>query len=123
MFTQGLDHITIWSDDADKTRGFYCDILGLTDGFRPDLGFPGLWLYSGDRAVIHIYLGNGPDSATTGAVDHVAFKGVGDPRALATRLEQAGLPFKAQTVTGGLRQVFCEDPNGVKLEFNFPKEG
>ncbi len=48
-----LQHYTIEPSDLEATKDFYCDVLGLENGDRPPLGFPGYWLYSGgvaDRA-------------------------------------------------------------------------
>jgi catechol 2,3-dioxygenase-like lactoylglutathione lyase family enzyme len=120
MYVQGLDHFTIWTDDADRTRHFYCDIIGLHDGPRPDLGFPGLWLYSADHPVVHVYIGQEVSRERTGAFDHIAFRGTGDPAPLVERLKQEGVEHKFQTVANGIRQVFCVDPHGVRVEFNFP---
>ena len=33
---------------------WYCDILGLRTGPRPDFPFQGAWLYAGENAVIHL---------------------------------------------------------------------
>lgn len=120
MFTQGLDHFTIWTDDPAQTRHFYCDILGLTEGARPPLGFPGMWLYSDGRPVVHVNFGDNVERRALGAFDHVAFRGVGDPAPLVEKLRAEGIDHKAQTVANGIRQVFCADPHGVKVEFNFP---
>ncbi len=49
-----IEHYLVLCDDVDHTRDFYRDVLGLRDGFRPDLGFPGYWLYAGDVPCIHI---------------------------------------------------------------------
>src|SRR5947199_10423195 len=43
----GLQHYTIEPADLEKTKDFYCDVLGLENGDRPPLDFPGYWLYSG----------------------------------------------------------------------------
>ena len=45
-----LDHYTINCADMEKTRDFYRDVLDLKEGFRPDLPFPGYWMYCGDAA-------------------------------------------------------------------------
>ena len=37
----GLQHYTIEPRDLQKTSDFYVDVLGLEDGARPPLGFPG----------------------------------------------------------------------------------
>ena len=120
MFTQGLDHFTIWTADPDATRRFYCGILGLTEGKRPDLGFPGMWLYAGAKPVVHVNFGDKLPGDGANAFDHVAFSGIGDPEPLVDKLKAEGVTHKAQTVGGGIRQVFCVDPQGVRVEFNFP---
>ena len=47
MAVSGMNHFTILTDDVDATVNFYRDLLGLVAGERPDLGFPGAWLYAG----------------------------------------------------------------------------
>src|SRR5207253_8105471 len=77
MPLNALHHITVQTNDLEATRDFYRDILGLEVGFRPDLNFPGYWLYCGDVPVVHLVpkdnaIGGGP-SPDTGAFDHFAF--------------------------------------------------
>ena len=50
MAATGMNHFTVLTDDVPATVGFYRDLLGLTDGPRPPLGFPGAWLYAGGQA-------------------------------------------------------------------------
>ena len=48
----GMNRFTVTAEDRGQTLAFYCDLLGLHEGHRPDLGFPGAWLYAGGlRAV------------------------------------------------------------------------
>src|SRR6202000_2921008 len=54
MALNALHHITVMTKDLDATRDFYRDILGLTEGFRPELPFPGYWLYCGETPVVHL---------------------------------------------------------------------
>ena len=49
-----LQHYTIEPSDLERTKDFYCDVLGLENGDRPPLGFPGYWLYSGGVATVHL---------------------------------------------------------------------
>ena len=49
-----LDHCSIRTLDLNKSRIFYVDILGMTEGDRPNLPFPGHWLYLGEQTVIHL---------------------------------------------------------------------
>src|SRR5215469_6617422 len=65
MPLNALHHVTVKTADLEATRDFYRDILGLEVGFRPDLDFPGYWLYCGDIPVVHLVpegsaIGGGP---------------------------------------------------------------
>ena len=51
MSVQGMNHFTVLSDDLEVTKQFYCDLLGLEVGPRPNFQFPGWWLYAGDTPV------------------------------------------------------------------------
>ncbi len=46
-----MEHYLVLTKDIDATRDFYCRVLGMKDGFRPPLGFPGYWLYLGETPV------------------------------------------------------------------------
>jgi catechol 2,3-dioxygenase-like lactoylglutathione lyase family enzyme len=132
MPLQRLEHYLVLSDDIDNTRDFYRDVLGMTEGFRPDLDFPGYWLYLGDVPCIHIAewasyavwtkkvgIPVSSRASATGPVDHIAFAGTGfaDVRA---RLVARGLDFAENSLDDiGLKQMFLRDPNGVPIEINF----
>jgi catechol 2,3-dioxygenase-like lactoylglutathione lyase family enzyme len=127
MALQGLEHYTIQCVDLEGTRDFYRDVLGLTDGFRPQLGFKGYWLYCGDVPVVHLLGAEGalPENReakpgkSTGALDHIAFRGVDAPATIA-KLRQHGLAFRENLIRDiALHQVFVRDPNGIMVEMNF----
>ena len=127
-----MEHYLVLTDDIDQTRNFYLDVLGLQDGFRPDLGFPGYWLYLGAVPVLHIaewetYTAHSAAKAIpvttrasgTGALDHIAFNGT-DVEAMIKRLQAENISFhRNDAPNAGLVQLFLDDPNGVKLELNF----
>src|ERR1700757_1381484 len=113
MALEALDHYTIHCVDMPATRDFYRDVLGLTEGFRPQLAFAGHWLYCGERAVVHLLGADGalPESrgakpgADTGGLDHVAFRGT-DSAATIARLKQHGLAFRENLLRDiGLHQI------------------
>ncbi|MET0282163.1 MAG: VOC family protein [Steroidobacteraceae bacterium] len=129
-----LEHFLVMTHDVDGTRDFYRDVLGFLEGPRPELGFLGYWLYLGDTPVIHIadwktYTSHSQQLGIpvtrpangTGPLDHVAFNGEAvHYAALRARLDQRGLAFHPHDSPAiGLRQLFLEDPNGLKLELNF----
>ncbi len=121
MAIAAIDHYTILTKDLDATRHFYCNVLGLTEGWRPPFSFPGIWLYAGGHPIVHVIAGREFQAGGTGAVDHLAFLGAGDPDDVAKRIKAAGVQVSARVVPGTkIRQLFCTDPNGVRLELNFP---
>ena len=82
----GLQHYTIEPQDLERTKDFYVDVLGLENGERPPLGFPGYWLYSGGQATVHlmgprtprdgiVVRGTEKKYEDTGRLDHIAFAG------------------------------------------------
>ncbi len=134
MPIERLDHYTIRTSKLDETRRFYVDVIGLEVGERPPFNFPGLWLYKGDRAVVHViavdegdpkalgeYLGRRPEGqAGTGTIDHVAFAATGLAE-MRERLKRYNVAYRERTVPNlMIHQLFVEDPNGVTLELNYP---
>ena len=116
----GMNHFTITAEDEAKTLDFYVGLLGLRVGDRPDLGFPGAWLYTdGPQAVLHLYFGRPVAAQRTGVIDHLAFTAQ-DLRAVKARFEARGTPYELRRQKGaGTWQLFCHDPNGAKVELDF----
>ena len=134
MPIEKLDHYSIRTADLDATRQFYTNVLGFEVGPRPNFPFPGVWLYQGGTAVVHV-IGIDPEDSTglqdylgdremggsgSGNIDHVAFVG-SDIDGMRSRITEAGLPFRERQVPAmTLKQLFVEDPSGVTIELNFP---
>jgi catechol 2,3-dioxygenase-like lactoylglutathione lyase family enzyme len=117
----GMNHFTITAEDRQQTLDFYCGLLGLVEGHRPDLGFAGAWLYTpgGDAAVLHIYWDRPMPAQRTGVIDHLAFTSSG-LKAVKAKLDAAGLSYRLQQQAGaGTWQLFTYDPNGAKVELDF----
>ena len=127
-----MEHYLVLSDDIEKTKAFYCDALGMREGFRPQLEFPGYWLYVGDTPCIHIAewasyavwtkevgIPVSSRAASTGPVDHIAFNASGFDE-MRARLKSRGIePAENLLDEIGLKQLFFYDPNGVPIELNF----
>ena len=117
-----LDHFNIRTRNLGATVRFYEDILGLEKGPRPNFAFPGAWMYSDGRAVVHlvdISPTDEPQKPGSGVVHHVAFVSSGF-RDMKQRLKGKGVEFEAREVPGGdLWQIFVTDPNGVLIELNY----
>jgi catechol 2,3-dioxygenase-like lactoylglutathione lyase family enzyme len=117
----GMNHFTVTAEDRAATLGFYCGLLGLKEGQRPDLGFPGAWLYAegNPQAVLHIYWDRPMPSGRTGVIDHMAFT-ASNLKAVKARFDAAGLKYDLRQQAGaGTWQLFSHDPNGAKVELDF----
>ena len=131
METAQLDHFTIKVSDLITSTQFYTDVVGLKNGARPDFAFGGAWLYCGDHPLVHLIdecsrqaLGLADDNSWPdrgmGAMDHVAFRASGLLE-MRQRLIDMQISFEEQTIPGqGSHQLFFDDPDGIRLEFNFP---
>jgi catechol 2,3-dioxygenase-like lactoylglutathione lyase family enzyme len=117
-----LDHFNIRTRKLAETVRFYEEILGLTKGARPDFSFPGAWLYSEGKPVVHLVdvsPTSEPQKPDSGVVHHIAFASR-DFEGMKQRLESKGFAFRAREVPGGaLWQIFVSDPNGVMIELNY----
>src|SRR5712675_3165912 len=117
-----LDHFNIRTRQLADTVRFYVDILGLQNGDRPNFAFPGAWLYSEGRPVVHL-VDISPTSEQqkpdSGVVHHVAFASR-DFAGMKARLQSKGMAFDSRQAPGGdLWQIFVNDPNGVMIELNY----
>ena len=128
-----IEHFLLQTADMEKTRQWYVNVLGMRVGPNPDFKFPVLWLYLGDKDVVHVTEGGakvsenrkryvGQESQATagsGAIDHLAFRATG-LRQMISHLASLGVDFKQRQVDDqGLYQLFMFDPNGVKIELNY----
>ncbi len=117
-----LDHFNIRTRNLGDTIRFYEDILGLTNGERPNFNFPGAWMYSEGRAVVHlvdISPTPEPQKPDSGVVHHVAFVSRGF-NTMKERLAAKGVWFDTREVPGvAVWQIFVRDPNGVMIELNY----
>ena len=118
MAIEGMNHFNVLTDDVEKTRRFYVDIVGLTEGDRPPLGFDGAWLYAGGRAILHVSKARLP-KPPAGVIDHMAFSAT-DLKGTIARLKRHGVEHRVfQQVGTRIWQVFCHDPMGAKVELDF----
>jgi catechol 2,3-dioxygenase-like lactoylglutathione lyase family enzyme len=116
-----MNHFTITAEDREATLGFWCELLGLVEGPRPELGFPGAWLYApgGSEAILHLYFGRPMPEPRTGVIDHLAFSAK-DLAAVKARFDAAGQRYELRRQAGaGTWQLFTFDPNGARVELDF----
>ncbi len=114
MQLDGIHHVSINVSDVPAAQDFYVNVLGLDLLDRPDFGFPGAWLRSGQQEVHLIGIDSGPPLKE----QHFAFKveNLDDVRA---KLEEAGHKCsKPSEIPGICLQSFTHDPSGNMIEFN-----
>ena len=128
-----LNHYFVRTNDLERSRRFYCDVLGFAVMPRPDFPFPGYWLGVGGKIQVHMaphgipnselyYVGTTAASATdnTGVVDHIAFLAT-EPEGFARRFEAIGLKARKRFLPEfHLFQMLVKDPDGLTVELNFP---
>ncbi len=132
-----LHHFTIRPQDMETTKNFYEKIINLKIGYRPPFDFPGYWLYLDDIPVVHL-VGDGaplnayfnehdglnPDTSGGGAIDHIAFYCPPEEfEPMLSLLKNDNVDHLNTIVPNlGLRQIFLKDPDGIRIELNFPPE-
>jgi catechol 2,3-dioxygenase-like lactoylglutathione lyase family enzyme len=127
-----LNHYMIVAKDLERSKDFYCKVLGMQVADRPEFGFPGYWLKTGQEVCVHLasqdpdenrdrYLLKEHPHGTTGSgsIDHIAFLAK-DPEAVQKTIRHHKLEFEFRSLPDAkLFQIFLKDPDGVTIELNF----
>jgi catechol 2,3-dioxygenase-like lactoylglutathione lyase family enzyme len=114
----GLRHVALNVRDVQKTRRFYCDVLGMQLEWMPDPD--NVYLTSGqDNLAIHKM----PEGAVTSgnqSIDHIGFivRTPEDVDLWAERIRSHGIPFAAEPKThrDGARSFYFRDPDGLLIQ-------
>ena len=118
-----INHIQLVAEEdlVLKLRDFYCDVVGLTEGFRPAFERFGFWLYIGDKDVLHLITPKAGDerSSQKSSFDHIAFK-TANYETVLNKLKTLNIPFEEKPIPGmSAHQIFLHDPAGNRVELNF----
>ena len=127
MATHSFSHYNLRAhrELLENLRSFYCEVVGLTAGYRPPFTSFGYWLYAGERDVLHLSESapneaRFPEAATT--FDHAAFS-CSERATFERRLAEQGVKYKVNHVPQtGQVQLFFKDPAGNGVELNFANE-
>jgi catechol 2,3-dioxygenase-like lactoylglutathione lyase family enzyme len=125
MAVQQIKHFNIRAphDLLLTVRDFYCDALGLVEGYRPPFRSSGFWLYAGDEPIVHLVISPADDPRLThvrATLDHVAF-GCDDYAGTCSRLAALQVEYRSTAVPLlRQRQLFFRDPVGNGVELLFP---
>lgn len=127
-----LNHYFVRATNLERTKAFYCDVLGLQVMERPDFPFPGYWLGTNGKIQVHMgpagipnqelyYLGTSVKSPSdnSGVVDHIAFL-ADEPLSFAKRFDELKMDVRKRYFPEfKLYQMFVRDPDGLMIELNF----
>jgi catechol 2,3-dioxygenase-like lactoylglutathione lyase family enzyme len=114
-----MNHFTVLTDNLEKSRDFYGGVLGLEEGYRPPLGFPGAWFYCSGQAVLHIIAGRALPEQRSGVLDHMAFS-ASNLGAVVEKLKSRNIEYQLRRQNeSGTWQLFCFDPSGARVELDF----
>ena len=119
-----LDHVNIRTARVDALVAFYEAVLGLARGPRPPFPFGGAWLYSGDKAIVHLVDAGAQELSSRGAeelrLSHFAFRAAGVLDDFLARLKQLGVACRVAKLPGAdVTQVNLCDPDGNALHVDF----
>ena len=118
MKVHGMNHFTILAKDLEATRSFYTEILGLKEGYRPPMSFPGIWFYAGKHPILHV-IGRKSLPPKGGVFDHMAYSAK-NLAGMVAKLKAKGIEHEVIHQAGSeVWQVFFHDPNGAKIELDF----
>lgn len=137
---QRLNHVAWKCRDAEQTRAFYEDVLGLPLAHViradtvPSTGercpYVHLFFRLADGSFIAFFdLGDGrataPDPDTPGWVNHIAFdvKSRAALEAAKARLAAAGVEVLGVVDHDWLHSIYFHDPNGIRLELSWRAKG
>jgi catechol 2,3-dioxygenase-like lactoylglutathione lyase family enzyme len=129
-----LNHFLLVSKNLERTKEFYCEVLGFEVADRPDFGFPGYWLQVNGEISIHLASQN-PNrirdqfllkkhpkgTAGSGQVDHIAFLAK-DAEQVRARIQRNKVQMHYRSFPDAqppLFQIFLKDPDDVTIELNF----
>ena len=132
MPVTSLNHYLIVSSNLERSKKFYQDVLGLDLAERPDFGFPGYWLKTGDNICVHLasqdpnkirdqfLLKKHPKGTNgSGSVDHIAFLAQ-NPEEVRNRIQKNKVEMHFRSFPDAkLFQIFLKDPDDVTIELNF----
>jgi catechol-2,3-dioxygenase len=129
MGVLAFNHFNIRAPRAllEEVKHFYLSVIGLEEGFRPDVPVHGYWLYLEELPVLHLMEWSGidePPPCERGYLDHVAFS-CADLSGFIKKLDQLGVPYKRRDFASAetrFTQLEVTDPAGNGVELNFAEE-
>ena len=120
----GISHLALTVKDMEKSKKFYCGVLGFKQLFElnePDTGAPWIvYLYAGGGQFVELFYNGAKDNPWEQALrgfNHICFE-VKDIQQFAKHVEAESYPLDVQPQLGGDNnwQCWLTDPDGVRIE-------
>ena len=119
-----LDHVNLRTAQLQRMIDFYCGVLGLTVGARPDFNFPGAWLYCDGFPIVHLVGVSDPPAPYRGdqQLEHFAIS-ADDMTGFMAILQREGIAYHRVDVPGmPITQINLHDPDGNHLHIDFSQD-
>jgi glyoxylase I family protein len=118
MLARTVNHVSFPVRDLERSLAFYRDFLGLEAIPRPNFGFPGAWLGTGNAQIHLIVTPDGmevdrPPPSLNPLASHLAFT-VADYDATLARVRELGFEVLETGRDNG--QMWVRDPDGHVIE-------
>ncbi|HWB10968.1 MAG TPA: VOC family protein [Pirellulales bacterium] len=115
---RSLHHVARVTRQLEASRAFYRDVLGFRELPRPQLGFPGAWLFN-YGIQIHLIVNDAPENPRDlieTRDNHLAFY-LDDVDVVERLLDEHRVPYRVnlQKETN-IKQIFFRDPDGHHVE-------
>src|SRR5687767_295529 len=126
MAVHSIHHVNlrVARSELRQLRDFYCEVLSLTEGWRPPFDSHGYWLYANAAPIVHLVEmrpEEPPRARPGGAIDHVSLKCTNLDQTI-SHLRSRGVEFAmAEVPLLGDIQLFFKDPAGTGVELTFEK--
>jgi lactoylglutathione lyase len=118
MFSASFNHISLHVSDLEKSKYFYCHLLGMVEMPRPNFSFPGTWLSMGNGLMLHLIAGKEYETRSSNRGNHFAFAAE-DVNKLEREFKAKGIEIVSNKIrVDGVRQMFIIDPDGYFVEFS-----
>lgn len=115
---RSLHHVARVTKRLDESRAFYRDVLGFREMPRPQLDFPGAWLFN-YGIQIHLLVNDAPENPRDlieTRDNHLAFY-VENADVVEKLLDAHAVPYRVNRQRDtNLKQIFFRDPDGHHIE-------
>lgn len=116
---KALAHLCIFSHDLERSRAFYCDVLGLKPHFEfhKEGKLFGFYLKIAEGQFLEVFSMDVTTEAGRQRIHHLCLE-VADMDALCEKLSSHGIPMRPKKLgCDQTWQCWCKDPDGTDIEF------